>query len=620
MDLKNKIKEIKKCNEFESAATLLSEIDFMQLSSRHFTSLGRYLEQMNEAPDIKIAYLSNFVIDMLPAYVSVYAARERIRSGAYVGAYNQYFQEILNEESGLLENDPDVIFLSFAMKHLEPEIFFSFSSLSVDRKKELLEKIIENIRKWIQLSTEKVKASLLINNFPYPGFTQSGIADMNNPFGEMRFYQELNAGLAELVSENSRVHVLDVAKLSARYGSNNVHDPKMYYLAKIMWREGFLAVVAEEILRFIIGLKGIARKCLVLDLDNTLWGGIVGEDGVLGIKVGQGDPVSEAFYDFQYKIKTLKDRGVMLAICSKNNRDDVIEAFENRSDMPLRLTDFSAMKVNWESKHLNIQKLAAELNIGLDSMIFVDDNPAECSLIRQMLPQVKTIQVPPNPEDMPTIIDKLVDFEKIVILEDDIKKTAQYRQIKQRKELQESVGDLRAYLQSLGTEIHIRMPVKEDLSRVHQLFTKTNQFNTTTIRYDMGEIERQFNDKAFELFTISARDTFGDLGIIGLYLIELFPPKARIDSFILSCRAMGRGIESAIMNYLKNRYFNEKDIVLIEACYRPTKKNIPVQDFFPQQGFELIDQNEKGKKIYQLASAKWSPVDCSWIKAVEDEG
>lgn len=618
MDLKSQITEIKKCDQFESAALQIAELDIRQLHSRHIISISRQLERLGDEPNIKIAYLSNFVLDMLPAYVSVYAARDKICCGSYLGAYNQYFQELLAQESPLIKYEPDVVLLSLTMEQLEPEIFYRFSSLSLERKVELLDQIVSTIKKWIRLAQEKLNAVLLISNFPLPGYTQSGIADVNNLFGEIRFYNELNSRMAELVSENPRAHLLDLSKLAARFGTDNVYDPKMYYMAKINWSEGFHAVVADEIHRYIIGITGRSRKCLVLDLDNTLWGGVLGEEGPLSVKVGPGEPVSEAYRDFQYKIKALKDRGIMLAICSKNNHDDVLEVFEKRPDMPLQLSDFAATRINWEHKHINIQRIAKDLNIGLDSMVFLDDNPAECSLIQQMLPGVKTVLVPPKPENMPAVIDSLVDFEKIIILEDDLKKTEQYHQKKQRQKLQEDVGDLDSYLQSLEIEIHITAPLKENLNRVHQLYTKTNQFNVTTVRYSMSEIEKQLNDDSYDLFIISAKDRFGDLGIIGLYLVELSAPKARIDSFILSCRAMGRGIESAIMNHLKNRYYNQRDnIRLLEGSYIPTPKNKPVKDFFDKQGFKILKQNEKDEKLYQLASDDILPVDCSWIKVTE---
>lgn len=617
MTIKDRISEIKKCSDFCSVAAKLQGIERQELSSRYITMVEREIKRVGGKPDIKVAYLTNFTVDLLPTYVNVYAAAEGLCSHGYVGAYNQYFQEVLNEDGPLYEFSPDISFIALTLKQYQPKIFNSFLSLTVQEKEDLLENIVNHVEDVITTASKRLKTSIMVSNFQLPPFAQGGISDVNSAYGEIQFYTNLNTKLGEFVRNNSSIHVFDTARLSARVGFENIYDPKMYYMAKIFWGEKFFPIVADEIIRYIIGIKGLSRKCLVLDLDNTLWGGIIGEDGPQGIKIGPGDPVGEAYLDFQYKIKSLKDRGIMLAICSKNNKEDVLEAFELRPEIPLNLSDFAATQINWDHKHLNIQRIARELNIGVDSLVFMDDNPAECRLIQQMLPEVKVVQLPANTEDLPGVIDRLAIFEKIVVLGDDAKKTEQYHQIKKRKELKESVGDLSAYLHSLETQISIRPPRGEDLNRVHQLFTKTNQFNVTTIRYSMGDIEKFLSDESWEIGIVSARDTFGDLGIIGLYLLEVCLPKVRIDSFILSCRAMGRGIESAVMNHIKERFSKNEQPCVLEASYEPTAKNKPVKTFFDQQLFEIAGSTQQGGKLYRLIPENLKPVECSWIKILD---
>jgi FkbH-like protein len=400
---------------------------------------------------------------------------------------------------------------------------------------------------------------------------------------------------------------------------DRIFDPKMYYLAKMEWSEAFLPVVSEELIRILGAVDGTAKKCLVLDLDNTLWGGVVGEDGPRGVKVGTGDPASEAFADFQHKILSLKDRGILLAICSKNNPEDVHELFSIRKEMPLSLDDFAAVRINWENKSKNIAELASELNIGLESMVFVDDNPAECELVRQMLPQVTTVHLPADPTRYPSLLDELPLFEKVAILEADRKKTQQYSENRQRRELQASVGDLTAYLESLGTEITIRKPDAADLDRVHQLFTKTNQFNLTTIRYAMPDIATMTRGEEMDLYIVDARDKFGDLGTIGLYLLRHNGGTADVDSFILSCRAMGRGIESAVMNHLKKRCFEGRAARWINARYIPTRKNQPVANFFEDQYFQVQSVTPDGEKLFQLSAQDNTYAKCSWIQVSAKE-
>jgi FkbH-like protein len=619
MSTKTQIEAIGRAADFNDAVAALREVELQRLAPSQFTQIDRYLDRLGSDHHLKIAYLGNFVLDLLPSYVGVTSAKYGLRCASYIGAYNQYYQEVLDPSAGLHPAEPDLVFLFLTMKQLEPDIAHRFASLKEERKRELMDKIIVHISDWINLAADRLKAILVVSNFPFPAYLQNGLADQTDPLGEMQFHMELNNRLAEICAQSPSVQLFDLAKLTARFGADNVFDPKLYYLAKMIWSERFLPVVADETLRIIIAVRGMSKKCLVLDLDNTLWSGVVGEDGPRGVKVGVGDAVSEAFFDLQMRFKTLKDRGIMLAICSKNNEDDVRELFDMRTDMPLRIEDFAAMRINWENKAVNIREISKELNIGLDSMVFIDDNPAECALVREMLPEVMTLQLPAQPEALPGLIDHLPVFEKRVILDADRQKTNQYLQNRQRQQLQEQVADLGAYLHSIETEIVVRRPHKEDLDRVHQLFTKTNQFNLTTIRYTPSNIDSFFNSDNCEIFITSAKDKFGDLGIISLYLVRADHDDATVDSFIMSCRAMGRGIESAIMNHLKKCCFEHRQVKSIEACYIPTKKNIPVASFLDEQGFQLDRVDESGKKHYRLAAKTSRLIECPWIKIRQQE-
>ena len=617
MTRKELIQAVGECTDLRSAKSYLDRLNLEELAPQHFSFLGRKIDGFIDSPDTRIAYLSNFTIDLLSTYLHVHAAFRDFRSDSYVGAFNQYFQEVLTAGGTLTKFRPDIIFLSLAMRHLEPVLFYSYSELTEQERRDQQGKLLNHFDQWIAAAAKRFDADLVITNFPLPPFTHLGIADMNDSFSEMNFYNELNMGLAELSRRYSRVHILDLAKLSARLGYENTYDSKLYYIAKMLWSEKLVSLVAEEVVRYITALKGWTKKCLICDLDNTLWGGIVGEDGPLGVKVGHGDPVSEAFWDFQYKIKSLKSRGIMLAICSKNNRGDVEETFKQRPEMPLKLSDFAATKINWDHKHINITRLALELNIGLDSLVFIDDNPVECELVKQLLPQVKTIHLPSDHERMADMVDKLIEFEKIVVLEDDRGKTVQYHQKKQREELRESVGDLKDYLASLQTEVCIRPAQEPDLERVHQLFMKTNQFNVTTIRYSMGDVEKFHKSNQYDISVVFAKDRFGDLGIIGLYLLVFKNDSIYIDSFILSCRAMGRGIESAMMNKIKKRCISTENTIDLKAKYIPTKKNIPVKIFFVEQGFAISKAEKDGTTYYSLGKEHCIQFDCSWINIME---
>jgi FkbH-like protein len=366
-------------------------------------------------------------------------------------------------------------------------------------------------------------------------------------------------------------------------------------------------------LRYVLPLVGRARKCLVLDLDNTLWGGIVGEDGPDGIKIARGDPEGEAFRSFQHAVAGLKARGVILAIASKNNLGDVEEAFAAFSDMPLKLDDFAAIEINWNDKYESILRIADSLNIGTDSLVFMDDNPVECALVRGMVPEVKTMCLPEDPSGYAELLYELPYFERLSLTAEDRVKGRHYAEERKRKESREQAVGLSGFLTSLGTEIVVRRPLKADAARVHQLFTKTNQFNLTTKRYGPGDVERFMTDEAFDIRVVEVKDNFGDLGTVGLVLMENSDKEWCIDSFILSCRAMGRGIESAIMNCLKEDYLVSGRTSAFKALFIPTAKNVPVRRFYDDQGFGLEEESAGGERYYRLKASTAKLVDCEHI-------
>jgi len=287
--------------------------------------------------------------------------------------------------------------------------------------------------------------------------------------------------------------------------------------------------------------------------------------------------------------------------------------------MVLSLDDFSVMQVNWEHKHINIQRIAEELNIGMDSIVFMDDNPVECELVRQVLPEVRTVQLPEDPAEYADTLRKLTDFEKLSITEEDIHKGNQYRGNIQRERKKNSVANINDFLESLGTIISIETASEATLPRIHQIFTKTNQFNMTTCRYSPADIEAFIDDPSQDLFTIHVRDNFGDMGIVGQYLIQRGEDILTIDSFILSCRALGREIETFVMNKIKQDYFGGGSCMAIQAKFIPTAKNGPAAAFYSRQGFTLKATTGDGEQQYELKRADSQPVDCQGISMHQPE-
>ena len=614
---------LNECLSHEEMVQAIKQLDLSELCVSDYHFISKKLKQTEPMRPFRVAYLGNFTIAPLNDYVEVYAANNGLSVSSHLGEYDQYHQEILDDSGDVKNFDPHMVMLALSLRKLTPEVVCDFSLLSTTDKKRKIDEILTVVEVWAAHAIKKTNANVLICNFPKPDYLQFGIADLKSEFGETEFYLTLNLKLIDRFKNSSRIQIIDLEKLATRYGKHNIFNPKLYYLAKMEWPELFMPCIAEEIIRYVKANQNLTKKCLVLDLDDTLWGGVVGEEGPLGIKVGRNyDPVSEAYYYFQKTIIGIKNRGIILAICSKNNVEDAMEAFDTREDMPLKKEDFSTIQINWNNKHENLVRIAQTLNIGIDSIVFVDDNPAECSLVQQMLPEVTTVCLPKDPSRFVNILERLDVFEKIAITKEDSEKSGQYQQNMQRQDFKAKFSDLSSFLESLKTTITVRQAQAEDLNRVHQLFTKTNQFNVTTIRYNLADIENFCENERFDFSIVEAKDRFGVLGTIGVYLLEQeSSTKYRVDSFILSCRAMGRGIESAIMNHVKKKYIleNTNQNTVITAHFIPTPKNKPVAQFFENQGFEITEKLESGEKKYLLQEPKAQTADCGWINVLEKE-
>jgi FkbH-like protein len=597
----------------------LAHVDLDKLTANDASVLARALHAWGAPPDVKIAYLGNFTLDLLPRCVDVACAREGLWTASHVGQFGQYVQEVLDEGSTLVRWQPDVVLLALSLRLLRPDRMAAFASLSADERRELRQEVAGHLESWATAALDRLPSTLLLANFPSPSSPLAGVADTKDDYGESEFFLDLNLDLLRRFKGNPRVRLFDVERLASRFGKERVVDRKMLYLAKMEWSPAFLPTVAGELVREVKAIKGMTRKCLVLDLDNTLWGGVVGEEGAAGVKIGPGEPESEAFLDFQHRLKALQAQGVLLAVCSKNNPADVAEVFDTRPEMPLKLADFAAREICWSPKHEGLRKIAAALSISTDSLVFLDDNPAEVSLVAQMLPEVKAVVLPPDPAEYVSVLDKLNDFERLAVLEEDRRKTDQYRQNRERAELQAAAGDLGGYLTSLRTELEIRRARRDDLERVHQLFNKTNQFNVTTHRYTLAEVERCAASPLCELWMARARDRFGDLGTVAVILLKQDGRSFLVDSFLMSCRAMGRGIETALMNHVKTRLLEHRGLLDLRARYLPTPKNKPVETVFEDHGFRLAETRSSGEKLYALGRSEARLENCDWITVLTEE-
>lgn len=403
--------------------------------------------------------------------------------------------------------------------------------------------------------------------------------------------ETFNSTAWNLAAIKGNVQVVDFGAFLNQYPTHERIDWKFYFLSQMILNprlSGDFRKWLDEQQRA-LALK--RKKCLVLDLDNTLWGGVVGEDGIDGIQV-DGDYPGKAYRYWQEGLKELERNGVILAICSKNNQTDVEALFAAR-EMPLSLKDFACTRINWNDKATNIREIAQELNIGLDSMAFVDDNPTERELIRQQLPMVSVPEWPSQPYELPMLYARLVEdyFSVYTLTDEDKKKTEQYRQNANRAQAQAQFTDMEDFLRSMEMKLTIAPATDITIPRIAQMTQKTNQFNLTTKRYTESDIRSLLNNEA-QIWTLAVADRFGDNGITGLMI--LVPENGwQIDTLLMSCRVLGKGIEEAFFKSVISRYKGA-----ITAQFIPTAKNGQVADFYDRMGLTLERTNDEGVKEY----------------------
>jgi len=596
---------------------LVRTLEGAALSSRDVEIVSRALRRHPlDAPPTRVALLGNHTMDPLAMRLPVHGAIGGFHTSAWTGPFSQYSQAVLDPESDLHSFGPALVFLSLTMRALSPQLYAAFPSLDAVRRSTERERILGELDAWVQAALKSTQALLVIANFPRPSESAFGPADSAEPLGEAEFYLDLNLEMMRRYRAERRVRILDLDRLAAAHGAERSGDDRLYHVAKIPWSEGFTGRVADGLLRFARPLRSAAKKCLVVDLDNTLWGGVAGEDGPAGLHIGAGSAAGEAFAEFQWTLKGLQSRGVLLALCSKNNAEDVDAVFDKRPEMPLRREDFVAERIDWNSKVANLVSLADELNIGTDSLVFVDDNPAERAVVRGALPEITVIDLPPDPADYSSVLRRTPFFDRLDVTAEDRSKTEQYVQQNRRQRFERGAGDLGSFLAGLETELFVRPATAEDLPRIHQLVLKTNQFNLTTRRYDAAELERFLEDRRYDLTIARLKDRFGDMGVIAVLLVRREGDIAELDTFLMSCRALGRGAETALMNRLKGRY--RSLVSKIAATFIPTGRNAPAEGFLAAQGFVLSAEEADGTRRYILESSVAESIPCAHVRLHEE--
>lgn len=423
-----------------------------------------------------------------------------------------------------------------------------------------------------------------------------------------------NDSLYELSKEYSNIKVIEFSDFLSNYSNKDLIDWKYYFISQMALNPRYASAFQIWFKSQIESIELKRKKCLVLDFDNTLWSGVLGEDGIEGIGLG-GDYPGKAFLFFQKQIKELSKQGVIIAGCSKNNIEDVRELWNKHPEIILTEECFSAYKINWLNKADNIRQLAEELNIGLDSMVFIDDNPTERAIVKQNITEIEVPDFPDQPYQLPLFFKEIAEkyFSVYSLTNEDISKTQQYKQNAQRASSMSVFTNMDEYIKSLEIELKIEEINNITLPRVAQLTQKTNQFNLTTYRYTESDIKR-FIENNDIIYTLSVSDKFGDNGLTGVIICKIRNKKAEIDSLLLSCRILGKRIEEAFVYYILNE-LKEEGIEIINSKYIPTQKNIQVKEFYEKLGFQLENESDgiksyiielKNKEINKLENYKYN--------------
>ncbi len=537
---------------------------------------------------IRLAILASSTVDHLLPGIRIAGLRRRLLIDIHTGNYGQYRQELLDPTSSLHRFKPNVVLFAVAARG-------TIAALQLGASPEEAEKAVtqsvEDLRALWRKARDTLKAGVIQQTYLNTADPVFGNYDRVVPAAPTRLVARLNDRLAEAATEES-VLLLDIARASERDGITAWFDPARWLQAKMEIAPEVAPLYGDLLGRILAAQRGLSKKCLVLDLDNTLWGGVIGDDGIEGIVLGEGSAVGEAHLALQRYAKQLTQRGIILAICSKNDPAIAEAAFKDHPEMFLKRADIAAFVANWNDKAENLKLIAERLNIGIDSLVFVDDNPAERARIRQSLP---VVSVPEMPADIAHYVRCLAAagyFEAISFTAEDRERAGQYAANLEREALLGSAESMDDFLKSLEMTVAYGPFTPVDLARVTQLINKTNQFNPTTRRYTAEDVAGFVQQSSNITLQFRLLDRFGDNGLVSTMILR--PDRARpdileIDSWVMSCRVFGRELENEAMN-IAVETARKRGVKAFRADYIPTAKNSLNKDLYPNLGFTPMNE------------------------------
>ena len=589
--------------ESEDVGLKLQKLANHRLSSAQAVKLGKHVSKKLDAKidlrpltEFSLGILSNATSNIIAEELPASAARHGIALSVIKSDYGQIFQQTIDPQSPINKCSPNAVLLALDYHWLIPDL----SSSEIDADVEL-NNSISNVSDLISNIRECTNASCIVQTIAVPPVSLFGNFDRMVANSLRSRIERFNYELVKLI-ESTNSYLFDVASIAERVGSDNWFNPVQWHAYKLPFSSEYNSVYADTLGRLLGAIRGHSKKCLVLDLDNTLWGGAIGDEGLDGIILGQGSAAGEAFVEIQKLALSLKDRGIVLAVCSKNNEDTARQPFRKHPEMVLREEDIAVFQANWVDKASNLEAIAQSLNIGIDALVLLDDNPAERNQVRAALPGVGVPELPTDPSWYPWFLTSAGYFETISFTVDDKLRADSYSANARRTEVKSRSRSLGDYLASLDMHMNASCFVDSDLQRITQLINKTNQFNLTTARMTQDEVIAVQKDNKYQTFQFRLNDSFGDMGIIAVVIASCDGTEWNIDSWLMSCRVLGRKVEQGILSCIVAKA-RAAGISKIRSSYIPTSKNSMVKDHYDKLGFHLEKEQSDGCRYYEATVA-----------------
>jgi FkbH-like protein len=563
-----------------------------------YIKLSKELELLADKRSRKLAILSSFTADFLKPYLLVESDELGLFLKPWCSPFNQYEQMAIDEDSELWRQKPDIVWIAVRIEDLDRYFADEFARLGPEQAKFRLSKIGERLLSLIRTVRQRFRGPIFVSNFTLDDQLKPDIFDAGNPDGMTNLIAEQNRLMAKELSVITDAHIFDFAGCVAYAGGQNWRDRRLWYMGRLAIGAAAQLYLSKQLVRFASALLSPAAKCLVLDLDNTIWGGVIGDDGPGGIKIGDDYP-GNVFKDFQAALLGLRHRGFLLAISSKNDEQLVRQTLDTHPEMILKTEHFACMKINWDPKPANISKIAEELNISLDSLIFIDDNPVERAQVRAAMPMVNVVELPTDILGYLPALREVAGLDKPRILDEDRIRADQYQQEAKRKEMESTVTDMADFMKGLQMTARVGKLDSNTQERIHQLIHKTNQFNLTTRRHLLDDIKHMSESPDSEVAWLRLQDRFGDLGLVCVGIVKkIDQSRWEIDTLLMSCRVMGRNVEEAFLAYLAELAI-AKGATILRGIYIKTPKSKPVESFYIAHRFKEVSHPDDTTWIYE---------------------